>query len=82
MLTDWVTIRLSREQLEKLRAMSADGSPSVSEWLRQRIDAEYDAFSSRREQEDAVAREQLSPEEIEVAGKLGVSLAGYLAAKR
>ena len=82
MFTDWLTVRVTREQLEKVREMASNGSPSAGEWLRQKIEAEYDGFKSQRDAEDAAAVAELNEDELQMAANLNLRPSEYLKGKR
>ena len=82
MLDKIIAIRLGGEQRRKLEEMTQDGYSSMSQWLRDRINGEYEAWSAKREQEDAAAREALSQEELRMAKNLNLRPSQYLRGKR
>ena len=82
MLGDMVAIRLSAEQRRKLEEMASDGTPSLSAWLRQRIDGEYESWKSQRSAEDVAAVAELSEDELRMAANFRLRPSEYLAGKR
>ena len=82
MLDDMIAIRLSSEQRRKLAEMSADGSPSLSGWLRQRVDSEYATWKSERDAEDAAAVAELTEDELRMASNFGLRPSEYMRGKR